>query len=236
MARGTAFSELVLQLRAELRRSQSPAVGSEDLAPLKQTLNHVLDVLSNEHDWPFMYRKFAPVALSAGVQFYGLPTGLLQERIIGARLKWGGSFYDLARSITFNDYETWDPAEDERSSPALKYDFQNVAGALQIEVWPLPDSSTQAIYFDGYASHARLVNDTDLCLFDDTIVVLFAAAELMADTNKAESAAKRDQANELMRQIKIRGARNDSAPVQIGLGSGRTKPESGRAVVRISGN
>lgn len=236
MARGIAFSEIVLQLRAELRRSQSPAVGSEDLPPLKQTINHIVDVLSLEHDWPFMYRKFDPMALTAGVQFYNLPTGLLQERIIGARSKWGGSFYDLTRGITFDDYETWDPAEDERSSPALKYDFQNRAGALQIEVWPLPDSSTQSFYFEGYASHPRLVNDTDLCLFDDSVVVLFAAAELMADANKAESNAKRDQANELMRQIKIRGARNDGAPVQVGLGSGRTKPESGRAVVRISGS
>ncbi len=236
MARNIQFSEIVLQLRAELRRSQDPAVGVEDLAPLKQTINHVVSVLSNKEDWPFMYRKFDPLPMVAGTRFYDLPTGLQLERITGARCKWGGSFYGLYRGITYNDYESWDPDQDERSSPALKYDFQNVNGATQIEIWPIPDSSSQSIYFEGYASHPRLVNDTDLCLFDDAIVVLFAAAELMSDKFKAEAAAKRDQANELLRQIKIRGARNDGAPVQIGLGTGRMMPESGRAVVRISGS
>lgn len=236
MARNVAFSEIVLQLRAELRRSQSPAIGSEDLDPLKQTLNHVVSVLSNVHDWPFMYRKFAPVALANGSQFYNLPTGLQQERIVGARVKWGGSFYGLIRGITYDDYETWDSLAGEKTSPALKYDFQNIDGDLQFEIWPLPDSAAQSVYFEGYASHARLVADTDLCLFDDAVVVLFAAAEIMSDNNKAESAAKRDQANELLRQLKIRGARNDSAPIQVGLGSGRTTVETGRAVVRISGS
>ena len=234
MARGVQFGELVLNLRAELRRSQSTAIGSEDLAPLKRTLNHVVAVVSNKEDWPFLYRKFDPIAIAPGDRFFDVPAGLNMERITGVRIKWGGSFYNMWRGITYDDYETWDPADDERSSPALKYDFQNIAGAEQIEIWPISEG-TQSLLIEGYVTHPKLVNDTDLCLLDDEIILLFAAAELMGDEAKAEAQAKRDQANELLRLIKVRATRGDGAPVQMGLGSGRDRPESGRAVVRISG-
>lgn len=234
MARGVAFSELVLNLRAELRRSQAPGIGTEDLAPLKRTINHVIAVVSNKEDWPFLYRKYDPISIAAGDRFFDLPDELNLERIISVRVKWGGSYYDMWRGITYDDYITWDPEDDERSSPALKYDFQNVNGNAQLEIWPISEG-VQSLHFEGYVTHPKLVNDTDLCLLDDEIVLLFAAAELMGDSFKAEAQAKRDQANELLRLIKIRGARNDGAPVQMGLGSGRDRPESGRAVVRISG-
>lgn len=234
MARGVAFSELVLNLRAELRRSQAPGIGTEDLAPLKRTINHVVAVVSNKEDWPFLYRKFAPIAISPGDRFFDIPAGLVMERIISVKIKWGGSYYDIYRGITYDDYIAWDPEDDERSSPALKYDFQNIDGAEQLEIWPISEG-TQSLLFEGYVEHPKLVNDTDLCMLDDEIVLLFAAAELMGDSFKAEAQAKRDQANELLRLIKIKGARNDGAPVRMGLGSGRDRPESGRAVVRISG-
>ena len=234
MARGVQFGELVLNLRAELRRSQNPAIGSEDLAPLKRTLNHVIAVVSNKEDWPFLYRKFAPIAIAAGDRFFDIPDGLNMERIISVRIKWGGSYYDIWRGITYDDYISWDPEDDERSSPALKYDFQNINGAEQLEIWPISEG-VQSLLFEGYITHPKLVNDTDLCLVDDDIVLLFAAAELMGDEFEAEAQAKRDQANELLRLIKIRASRGDGAPVRMGLGTGRDRPESGRAVVRISG-
>lgn len=234
MARGVAFSELVLNLRAELRRSQSPAIGSEDLAPLKRTINHVIALVSNKEDWPFLYRKFTPITIAAGDRFFDVPAGLNMERITGVRIKWGGSFYDIWRGITYDDYQVWDPADDERSSPALKYDFQNIDGTEQIEIWPVSEGA-QTLHIEGYVTHPKLVNDTDLCLLDDEIILLFAAAELMGDKFEAEAQAKRDQANELLRLIKIRSMRGDGAPVQMGLGTGRDRPESGRAVVRISG-
>ncbi len=234
MARGVAFSELVLNLRAELRRSQAPGIGTEDLAPLKRTINHVVAVVSNKEDWPFLYRKFDPIAIAPGDRFFDIPAGLVLERIISVRIKWGGTYYDVWCGITYDDYISWDPAEDERSSPALKYDFQNINGNEQLEIWPISEG-VQSLLFEGYIEHPKLVNDTDLCQLDDEIILLFAAAELMGDSFKAEAQAKRDQANELLRLIKIKGARNDGAPVRMGLGSGRDRPESGRAVVRISG-
>lgn len=235
MARNTAFSELVLQLRAELRRSQNPATGQEDLPSLKQTLNHTIDVVAHMHDWPFLHKKFPRVTLQAGERFYDLPEGLDIERITGHKLKYNDSFYDLMRSIDFEDYQVWDPEDDERSDPVLKYDFQLVEGSMQIEAWPIP-ASEQYLYFEGYQAVPKLVADTDICPLDDTVVVLFAAAELLQTVSKEEAAAKRDLANELLRQKAIRGERNAQAPVQIGLGRGEKPRDYGRAVVMITGS
>lgn len=234
MARGTAFSELILQLRAELRRSQSPAVGVEDLASLKQTLNHTIDVVAHMKDWPFLHRKFDRITLQAGQRYYDMPAGLDLDRITFQKIKYGGSWYDICRGIAFDDYVGFDPEDNERSDPALKYDVVNIDGDEQIEIWPLP-ASDHYLYFEGYLSVPKLVNDTDTCPLDDTIVVLFAAAELMQTVSKEEAAAKRDLANELMRQKAVRGARNSGAPVQIGLGPGKEHIDNGRATIRISG-
>lgn len=237
MARGTAFSELILQLRAELRRSQSPAVGVEDLASLKQTLNRNAQVIAMHSDWPFLLKKFPRITLNAGQRYYDLPAGLDLERITAARVKYGGSFYDLFRGIDFDDYQSFDPEENERSSPALKWgtQFDDSANREQIEIWPLPDSSAQYLYFEGYQRADRMVSDDDICLVDDDVVVLFSAAELLAPVDKDGAKAKQDLANEQLRKIGIRVSIGEGSPVQIGLGNSRRRFDSGRAVVRISG-
>jgi hypothetical protein len=234
MARNVAFSELVLQLRAELRRSQDPAVGVEDLASLKQTINHICQIVAHKRDWPFLHRKFPRVTLNAGQRYYDLPDGLDQERVTFFKLKYGGSFYELRQGVEFDDYQIWDPEDDERADPVLKFDFVDVDGATQIEVWPLP-ASEQYLYLEGYQTVDPLVNDDDVCPLDDAVVVLFAAAELMLSVNKEEAAAKRDLANDLLNQKAVRGARNASAPVQIGVGTGVEQFDTGRAVIRITG-
>lgn len=237
MARGTAFSELVLQLRAELRRSQSPAVGVEDIASLKQTLNRNAQVLALRRNWEFLLRKFPRITINAGQRYYDLPAGLDLERITVAKVKYGGSFYHLARGINFEDYEAFDPEENERSSPALKWgtQFDTTANRAQIEIWPLPDSSAQYLYFEGYQRADVMVSDDDRCLVDDTVTVLLSAAELLMPVDAAGAKAKVDIANEHLRLLGLRASLADQAPVQIGLQSGRDRFESGRAVVRISG-
>lgn len=237
MARGTAFSELLLQLRAELRRSQSPAVGVDDIASLKQTLNRNAQVYAMLRDWEYLNRKFPRITLNAGQRYYDLPPGLDLERITVAKIKYGGSFYPLCRGIDFEDYESFDPEEDERSSPALKWgtQFEESVKREQIEIWPLPDSSSQYLYFEGYRRADTMVSDDDICVVDDIVVVLWSAAELLQKVDAEGAKAKVDIANEHLRKLGLRASMSESAPVQVGLGSGRTRFESGRAVVRISG-
>lgn len=237
MARGTALSELVLQLRAEIRRSQNPAVGVEDLPSLKQTLNRNAQVVAMLRNWSFLHRRFPRITLNAGQRFYDLPDGLDLERITVVKVKYGGSFYDMRRGIDFGDYESFDPEENERSSPALKWatEYEPVSKREQIEIWPLPDSSSQYLYFEGYQRADTMVNDSDTCVIDDIVVVLFSAAELLQSVDERGAKAKVDIANEHLRKLGIRSSLTESSPVQMGLGSGKQAFESGRAVVRISG-
>ena len=76
-----------------------------------------------------------------------------------------------------------------RSDPVTNIDLRQSDGAVQIEVWPVPASSDQTLrIFYKLPLNAFVAND-DTCTLDDTLIVLFAAAELLADA-KNERAPK----------------------------------------------
>lgn len=233
MARGVTLNQLALDVRAELRRSQEPSVGVEDLASIKRTINHVYQVLYYQKDWAFLRRRFPRVTLNAGQRYYDVPAGLDVERIEKISIKHNDLFYPVTRGISLEDYNSHDPESDERSSPALKWDVQ-FTGTAQIEFWPLPDGATQYAYFEGVQAATPLVNDTDQCWLDSELIILFAAAELAESVGAKDAETKRNMANEHLRMHGLRSSAGGSTPAQMGLGTGREQALSGRAVVRIS--
>lgn len=185
-------------------------------------------------DWAFLNKRFT-ISLSAGQRYYDVPSGLDLERIECVKSKYGGSFYDVTRGIDLEDYNIHDSEADtpERSSPVLKWDFQFTT-TPQIELWPIPDADTQKLYIEGMHAISPLVNDSDVCLLDSEIIVLYAAAELLQSVSAKDADAKRDLAAELQRLHGLRGNSGGSTPVTIGAGTNPNNARSTRAVVRIS--
>jgi hypothetical protein len=234
MARNIQFSELVIDLRAELRRSGSPAVGVEDLPVLKRTLNHNYKLIHLMKDWEFLKLRKS-ITLNAGQRYYDIPSGIDLERIKKFKVKYGDQFLPVIRGIELDDYNIHDSDDDERSAPVLKWDFNYDAdtNTPQIEFWPIPDDNAQVARIQSYAAISPLVNDTDVCLLESEIVVLYSAAELLQSVKADDAVAKRDLANEMMRLTAIHTAKSGGQSTSIG-GSRPDQSSYSRATVRIS--
>lgn len=228
MAVGTQFSVLVTRLRAALKRSTSVAVGVDDLDTLKTTLNHHYDLLYTQGDWPHLRKTFSK-ALVAGQRHYDLPDGLNPDRIEEADVLWGGIRTPIRQGIGVEEMQAYDSEQDERSDPVLRYDIRWTGTSTQIEVWPIPATAT-TLRIKGLQAITPLVDDADLCLLDDTLVVLYAAAELAAGVGADDAEFKAQMAREHLQKLKGRGATN--AVYRLGLGDQRNE-EPHRIIVRV---
>jgi hypothetical protein len=231
MARGDTLQQLVSDLRDELRRANTPSAGPTDTASLRRTINHVYDLVYASFDWPHLLRYFDKITLNAGQRYYDPPAGLDYERLQQAVVWWNGLPEPLARGISFDDYATYDPAADERTSPALKWDVRFTGSTEQIEIWPLPDSGAQSIQFAGIQKIERLVDDNDICRLDGEIIVLYAAAELLPK-DSSDKTAKLQLVQERLRLARLRSGNGQD--VRLGVKSIGGVARSSQAVVRVS--
>lgn len=236
MARGATLSELISDLRDELRRANSPSASPDDTPSLRRTINHVYRTLYYNHDWSFLKHNFQAITLNAGQRHYDLPPGLDADRIIEAKVKWSSDFLPVERGITMDDYNAYDPEDDERTSPILKWDVRFTGEREQIEVWPLPDGTAQSLRLFGVYACDPLVNDTDQCRLEGELIVLYAAAELLRAQKSDDADAKLQMAQELLRQLRIRSTSAGGSEFRLGAGmrSEADRPHP-RATVRISG-
>ena len=230
MARNEQFLELITRVRGETGRANSVAVGTDDVAAIKTAINRVYEGLWHDYDWPHLRKVFDKKTLSAGGQYVDFPAGLDVTRIESVTLWYNGFAYNIERGIQLTDYNLYDPTEDERSDPVLKWDVRHTGSGEQIEVWPLP-ATTQYLQFIGRLAFARLVNDEDQCKLDDTLVVLFTAAKMLRrqkaeDWRETYDAAQRHYTN-------LRISMKAGSTCQLGVPTDRdmTPP---RAVVRVN--
>ena len=231
MARGTQFLQIVMMLRDELGRSNDVAVGVDDLPALKQTINRVYSSLYDEYDWPHLRSVFPKQTLYSGQRYYDLPATLNYDRIERVAVWYGGIPHPLPRGIDFDEYASFDSNSDVRSEPALRWDVRWTGSAEQLEIWPIPNSNQQSLQIIGVNKIPKLVNDIDVCLLDDMLVVLFAAAELLQRQKSGDAEAKLKQAQARFNRFKARVS-NDTM-VRLGMGDGRQSINSGRATVRV---
>jgi hypothetical protein len=234
MARGTQFLDLVTRVRDESGRSNNVSVGVDDVDALKTLINRIYTTLYNKYDWPFLRTRFAKITVSAGQRYKDLPTNLDIERVEEVHAWYNDQAFRIDKGISLTDYAIWDPDQDERSDPIMKWDFIYVEdqNAPQIEVWPLP-SVAQDLQFTGIRKIARLVADADTCKLDDDLVVMYAVAELAAKQQNKDADLKLAAANDHFNWLKGR-YRMTQERLSMGLGADPQRRVIPRATVRIS--
>jgi hypothetical protein len=235
MARGTQFSALVTRVRNESGRASEVSLGTSDSEMLKSLVNRVYKTLYYRYDWPFLRTVFPKKAIVAGSRYYDMPANLDVERVEQAKCWFNGIAYNLEKGIDIEDYNIWDPDNDERSDPILKWDYRYVEeqSAEQIEVWPLPGSA-QEMQFIGIRRVTTLVNDQDTCLLDDDLVVLYAAAEVCAAEKREDKDIKAQAAKSHFDYLTGQMRKAVGGRYRLGLGVESERPNN-RAIVRIAG-
>lgn len=232
MARRKQFAQLINDLRAELSRSTDPAVGVADLPTLKQVLSRNYEAIYQGYDWPHLNKIFDRLPLNAGQRFYDFPEDLDYDDVSQVVVWWNNLPTPIVRGIGFEEYSTYNP-EISTSDPVLKWDVRYTDTHEQMEVWPVPASSLQALQFEGQVKFKPLVNDDDLCRIDDHIVVLASAVELVPAKERQAAQAKLAAAQQRIASVKGR-SKAASPSVRMGLG-GSNRPVYGKSVVRVSG-
>jgi hypothetical protein len=231
MARRTQFLTLVSMLRSETKRADNVAVGVDDLTRMKYLINESYETLYDEHDWPHLRKIFDKITLSAGQRYFDFPTTLNYERIEDVKVWYSGLPHDVDRGIDVLDFATYDSTATVpvRAEPALKWDVRDTSGIPQFEIWPIPSSNSQTIQFTGIRKIDRLVNDIDLCLLDDYLVVLNAAASVVTndDERKVLLAKMRD------RLLRVKQRTHGASPITTLNGSPTDPAAKSRATVRV---
>lgn len=217
---GTQFSSLVIDLRAELRRSTDVSVGVDDLDSLKRVINGTYRRLAAKYDWPHLRKVFDKITLNAGQRYYDYPTYFDPDNVDQSVVWLGSMNMPIKKGIELESYSFLDPANDQRADPALAWDTAFTGTTTQIEVWPIPASSSYTMQFSGLMKVSKLVTDSDVCLLDDDLVVGFAAARLLKSQKSADAEYVLAEAGDHLLTLQKKPKKN-STPVQMGLGAHR---------------
>lgn len=226
------FMQLLDMLRAELDISTDPAVGSSATPRLKQVLARTYETLYDAYTWPFLRNLTERKTLQIGQRYYDFPDNLDYDEIIEAKNWWGGQPHIVTRGIGFEHYAAVDSDSGSRADPVERWEIVDDGnGKVQFEVWPVPAGSGQEFQFRAKRRFRPLVNDDDLCLLDDHLVVLYAAAELAPPKKKTDIQTKLVAAQARLGILKANGA-SGTPSVRIGLAQSR--PKLGTVTIRAS--
>jgi hypothetical protein len=231
VARGTSFLTLLDMLRDEVGVSTNVGLGIDDLSKMKRHINRAYALVYDEKDWPHLRKVVDRSVLNAGQRLYDFPATVNYERVESLTGYIGSTPYPLAKGIGAAEYALVDSEEDERADPVQKWDLRWSGTAPQIEVWPMPVSSDQKLEIIGTAAISRMVNDDDICVLDDELVVLHAAARILARSDSKDAKVAAAELGKRMSQMK---ARSSPASRTI-MGGGSAPVVSNRAHITISG-
>lgn len=191
MARTQTLQEMVANLRSEAGHSRDITQGTNAEPTLKYILKRTQEELWTAFIWPELaLRDDRPMV--AGTYLYDYGTTLKFDQIREAYStstgnnsgRWNSVVYGIGEAkivpgVSGANTNTSDPVQ-----------FWEAAGD-KFRVWPTPNSATY-LRFKGNRELNPLVSNSDPSTLDATLIILFAASELLA-RSKAEDAANKLQ-------------------------------------------
>jgi hypothetical protein len=211
MARNVTLGELIDDVRAEAGHSLQSNLGTAMRDVLIKVIQRQQRRLWEDHDWTFL-RVERDVAVQAGQRYYDFPSDLNLERVERVEFKWDDRWHRLEYGIGRTQLDQYDSDRDVRSWPVYRW---KEAENNQIEVWPVPSLNGDTvnlsglIRFTGIRALRPLVQESDRADLDDTLLVLYSAAEILAREKAADAGLKLQLAENHYRRLKSRGAKRD---------------------------
>jgi len=205
---GVPLSELRYELMAETRQSLNPAQTTSSTPFYNYALNRTQREQWNLILWPHLV-LYEDLPMVAGQRYYDYPASLPFDSITEIWWPQGVNWVPLTYGITPDIYATmggelvqqWPPRR-WRNVPQYDPDTQMTDPASQFEVWPIPPPNQPfSLRLQGQAPLNVLSVDTDVCVLDATLLVLFAAAEILADQKNEGAALKLQKAQQYQRRL-----------------------------------
>jgi hypothetical protein len=212
MARNVTLGELIDDVRAEAGHSLQPNLGTAMRDVLVKIIQRQQRRLWEDYDWTFL-RVERDVPVQAGLRYYNFPADLNIERLEKVEFKWDDRWHLLEYGIGPTQYDQYDSDRDVRSWPVYRWkESEN----NQIELWPIPSQNgsasplTGVVRFTGIRKLSPLVAESDTADLDDTLLVLYSAAEILAREKASDANLKLQMAEAHYRRLKARNAKRDT--------------------------
>ena len=201
MATGTTLVNLRKMLNGELEDELDETIASAGVDTKNQKLNNMQSFLYGQHN--FLRGKVrVSLPLTPGQRYYTLPAGIDFDHLDKPQYTTVAGFrYEVYFGIDQPEYNVYRSDLGVQATPVIRWDLVNVAGVLQIECWPIP-STIQTLEFSGQNYPTPMVADSDPCVIDDLLIVLFTAAEMLAKRQAADASAKLAKANAHLASIR----------------------------------
>ena len=208
---GIALSELRRELLAETFQSLNPSQTTSSTPFYNYQLDRTQREQWNEIEWPHL-TIYKDIPMVIGQRYYSYPPQLPFDSIF--RIWWpqGVTWVPLDYGINPQTYATmggeniqaWPPRR-WRNVAVYNEATQQTQPAAQFEIWPTPGPSTPfSLRVEGNAPLNPLIEDTDICVIDATLIVLFAAAEILAMQKSESASLKLQKANQYRRMLVAR--------------------------------
>ena len=198
---GTQLSVLRQMLNAECGEEMDETISPARVGINNQLLNNQQAFLVNQHAY-LLGKVRAQLQANVGQQYYNLPAGIDFDRLEKPDFTNVSNFrYRIGFGIGQEEYNLFRSDLGVTASPVMRWDLVNVGGSLQIELWPIP-SVAQSIMLAGTLPLTPMVADTDTCVIDDLVLVLFTAAEILARKQSGDTQAKAAKAEAALNSLK----------------------------------
>jgi hypothetical protein len=211
MARNVTLGELIDDVRAEAGHSLQSNLGAAMREVLVKIIQRQQRRLWEDYDWTFL-RVDRDVPVQASQRYYDIPVDLTLERLEKIQFKYGDRWVPLAHGIGREHLDLYDSDRDIRSYPVERWDEYEDD---QIEVWPIPSQNGYTakdgiLRFTGIRKPRPLVAESDRADLDDTLLVLYSAAEILAREKSADASLKLQMAEKHYSRLRARNSKSDT--------------------------
>lgn len=205
MSRKTTLVKLLDMLRVAARLSLNPAHNAQNRSSQVTMLQTEQERLWEDFDWPHL-RVERQVPLQAGQRYYDTPDDINIDRIERIEIFTNGGWTKLMPGIDAEHYTAWNSDLDARSWPPRRWKLHEDE---DIELWPISDTDGDSLTREGYIKFtgirnlSPLVADSDRADLDDTMLVGYVAAKMLAASGAKDAKLVLDGASS--RYAKLRG-------------------------------
>lgn len=196
MARLT-LGDMLEELRAEIGASLAPGHNINQTETQYHVLRRTQRELYAAYDWPNLITE-ERISIAAGTRYVEFEN-IEYEQINEIYGSYGDDWRLLEYGITPHDYDAYDPEAGQQGYPVCKY--RVVPETEEIELWPIPSQATKLIGRGQMKLH-NLKEPTDKSTLDGTLIVLFAAADILSSWSREDAAAKSMKASNYLRSLR----------------------------------